>query len=140
MRCCLCANGYKTFTTSLRKHEELHVRTRKRLKLIFLAPLAILGIVLIATIGGVIVQQLWNWLVPALIGWHQITFWQALGMLLLCRILFGGHGGGFARSRARQRWADRWEAMTPEEREQFRQRMKERCGFGPPTAESKGSE
>ena len=114
------------------------MRTRKKLKLIFLAPLAILGILLIIAIGGVIVQQLWNWLVPALIGWHQITFWQALGLLVLCRILFGGHGG-LARSHARRRWAERWETMTSEDRERFRQRMRERCGFEPPAAENKGT-
>jgi hypothetical protein len=35
------------------------------------------------------------------------------------------------------RVAERWEVMTPEERERFRQRMRERCGFGPSTSESK---
>jgi hypothetical protein len=47
----------------------------------------------------------------------------------LCRILFGRFGGrGFSRS-------SHW---TPEERERFRQRMRERCGLGPPIGESQG--
>src|ERR1035438_9318819 len=51
-------------------------------------------IVLFIAIGGEVVQQLWNWLAPTLFGWRQITFWQGLGLLALCRILFGGFSGG----------------------------------------------
>jgi hypothetical protein len=112
---------------------------RRKWKWIFLAPLAILAILLFIALGGEIVQQLWNWLLPPLFGWRQITFWQALGMLVLCRILFGGFGGhGGHRSKFRRRMAERWEHMTPEERERLRQRMRERCGFGPSSSESKG--
>ena len=100
-----------------------------RKRWIFLAPLAILGLLLFIALGGEVVRQLWNWLLPPIFGWRQITFWQALGILALCRILFGGFGGrGFSRSKH----------MTPEERGRFRQRMRERCGFGPSTSESKG--
>jgi hypothetical protein len=110
-----------------------------RRKWIFLAPLAILAILLFVAIGGEVVLQLWNWLLPPLFGWRQITFWQALGILALCRILFGGfRGHGFHRSSVRRRMAERWEHMTPEERERFRQGMRGRCGFGPSTSESKG--
>jgi hypothetical protein len=110
-----------------------------RRKWIFLAPLAILAMLLFIAFGGEIVRQLWNWLLPPLFVWRQITFWQALGILALCRILFGGFGGrGFYRSNIRRRMAERWEAMTPEERERFRQGMRGRCGFGPSTSESKG--
>ena len=108
-------------------------------KMIFIAPLAILGILLFIAIGGEIVLQLWNWLLPTLFGWRQITFWQAVGILALCRILFGGFGRhGFQRSNFRRRMAERWERMTPEERERFRQGMRERCGFGPSSSESQG--
>jgi hypothetical protein len=92
--------------------------------------------VLFVFIGGEIVLHLWNWLLPDLFGWHQITFWQALGVLLLCRILVGGfggrgmHRGSFNRRGIADRVADRvgrrFDAMTPEERERFRQRMRER--------------
>lgn len=112
---------------------------RKRWMII--APLAILGIVLFMAIGGVVVQQLWNWLSPTLFGWPRVTFWQALGMLALCRILFGGFGlRGSARSNVRRRMAERWEHMTPEERERFREGMRGHCGFGPSAGESKRTE
>jgi len=97
-------------------------------KLIVFAPLAILGILLVGFIGGEVVKQLWNWLMPPIFGWRVITFWQAFGLLALCRILFGG--SGFHRSSSRHR--------TPEERERFRQGMRGRCGFGPSTSESAG--
>src|SRR5580704_12829929 len=96
---------------------------RPRLKrMIFIAPAAIVGILLFIFIGGEIVLHLWNWLLPPLFGWRLITFWQALGILVLCRILFGGSGWHRSgRSNYRRRMAERWEHMTPEERERFRQ-------------------
>ena len=110
----------------------------RTLKLILIAPLAILGILLFIAIGGEIVLHLWNWLLPPLFGWRQITFWQALGMLVLCRILFGGWGShGSGRSSFRRSMKERCEHMTLEERERFRQRMAERFGFGPSTGEKK---
>ena len=69
-----------------------------------------------------VVRLLWNWLMPSLFGVREVTFWQALGLLTLCRILFGGHG--FYRSRSRGR--------TPEERERFRRAVRARFGIGSP--------
>jgi hypothetical protein len=110
----------------------------RKLKLILIAPLAILGIFVFIAIGGEIVLQLWNWLLPPLFGWRQLTFWQALGILVLCRVLFGGLGShGSGRSSFRRRMEERCQHMTPEERERFRQRMRERFGFSPSTSESK---
>ena len=103
---------------------------KKRKWIFFLAPPAA---ILFVFLFGEAVKYLWNWLVPALFtGAHLITFWQALGLLLLSRILFGSwhRGGGPGPRRA---WRKRWESMTPEEREAFRHRMAARCGnFAPP--------
>src|SRR5437879_2211442 len=125
MQCSICAGDCKAFTTNLRKNEERKMRRRR----IFLVPLAIGGFLLFTALGGGVVRQLWNWLLPALFGWPQITFWQALGILALCRILFGGLGGHRFR---------RTSHMTPEERERLRQRIRERCGLAPPAGESTG--
>jgi len=108
-----------------------------RRRLIFLAPLAILAFLVFIAIGGELVLQLWNWLLPPLFGWRTITFWQALGLLALGRILFGGFGFHPGRSTWRRRMEERCANMTPVEREQFRQRMRERWGFGPPAGETK---
>ena len=111
-------------------------------RLMVIAPLAILGMVLFTFIGGEIVLHLWNWLLPPLFGFRQITFWQGLGILLLCRILFGGlglRGSGRSemRGRLKERMAERWERMTPEERDRLRQSWRGRWGFCPPASESK---
>ena len=111
-----------------------------RRKWIFIAPLAILGMVLFTFIGGELVLHLWNWLLPPLFGWHQVSFWQALGLLALCRILFVGFGWhGPSRSRFRGRMRDRCANMTEEEKEKFRQRMRERFGFGPRSDEQQAT-
>jgi hypothetical protein len=118
---------------NLPKHKEPTMRR----KLLLIAPLAILGLLLFIALGGVVVLHLWNWLLPPLFGWPQITFWQAIGLLALCRILFGGFGlRGSGRSNYRRRMEERCERMTPEERERFRQRMRSRWGFGSFTGES----
>lgn len=104
--------------------------SKRSRKLIWIIPAAIVGIVIFISLGGALVMLLWNWLAPALFGLQLITFWQALGLLALCRILFGGFGlggGGSHRShsgrrikdRMRERMAERWEDLTPEQREKL---------------------
>lgn len=95
--------------------------------------------VLFVTVFGFVVMRLWNWLTPPLFGWHPISFWQALGILILSKILFGGFRGHAGRHwYGRRRMMERWEQMTPEEREKFRSAMRGRCGsFVPPATESK---
>src|SRR5947208_1354947 len=106
--------------------------------LFIVAPLALAALALFIALGGEVVKWLWNWLLPPLFGWHAITFWQALGLLALCRILFGGLGlQGSPGSRIRRRMADRWTAMSPEERERLRQGMTERWGCEPAAGERK---
>jgi hypothetical protein len=99
---------------------------------------AMFAVVFLA-VGGLVVMSLWNWLMPALFGWHLITFWQALGLLILSKILFGGFRGGHRGGWYwRRRMMERWEQMTPEEREKFRQTMRHRCGgFDVPAAEKR---
>lgn len=83
--------------------------------------MAALVVVAVAVLGAA-VMALWNAVLPTLFaGFHTIDYPHALGLLVLCRILFGGlrgHGGW----RGRRQFA-RWQAMTPEEREKLM-----RCG------------
>lgn len=130
-----------------RKDEEQNMRG----KWFFIAPLAIVGMLAFMILGGYLVRGLWNWVLPPLFGWPLITFWQAVGLLGLCRVLFGGlglHRSGHSRFRRRmfermgerieERLEERYVQMNPEERERFRQRLRERFGFGPSPGESRG--
>lgn len=93
--------------------------------------MALLAVAGIAVVGWV-VMLLWNWLLPALFtGAQPVSYWQALGILLLSKMLFGGFRCG-----GHERWREhrqRWESMTPEEREQLKSRFKSRwnCWCGP---------
>jgi hypothetical protein len=77
---------------------------------------------------GAIVMALWNALIPGLFGLHALDYWQGLGLLVLCRLLFGrfGRPGGPGRHWQRH-MAERWARMTPQEREQLRGRWAD-CG------------
>jgi uncharacterized membrane protein YGL010W len=76
---------------------------------------------------GFVVMALWNWLLPNLfVGVHEISYVQALGVLVLSKILFGGfrgHGGMHKRKHHHH-----LKNMTPEEREKFQAGMKGCCG------------
>jgi len=89
---------------------------------------------------GFITMSLWNWLIPALFAGPVITYWQAIGLLILSKILFGGFKGGRGRGcRGRGRWEgnparaemfrkrfeERLAKMTPEQQE----KMRSRCNF-----------
>ena len=82
---------------------------------------------------GWVVQLLWNWLMPDITGWKMISYWQAMGLLLLSKILFKGFlwngnkwGGGRWKS---HHWKSKWEKLSPEDRERFKQKMREKCGW-----------
>ena len=86
-------------------------------------------VLIFITVFTWVVMALWNWLVPPIIGWKSIDYWQAMGILVLSKILFGfGRFGGGGHWHWRARMAERWERMTPEEREKFREGMRQRCG------------
>lgn len=93
---------------------------------IFLFILAVVGF---SALAGISVMLLWNWLMPMLFGLKMLTFWEALGLFALAKIIFGfGGKGGMGRGRHRggpwaQRFKEKWANMSDEEREKFR-----KCG------------
>ncbi len=108
-------------------------------------------IILVVSVVGFVVMSLWNWLVPALFNGPLINFCQALGLLILCKILFGGFhkkdhhcpncggksgwGGHWNKSKGnwKQMLQDKMKAkmanMTPEEKEKFKRKFGNRCGI-----------
>jgi len=85
-------------------------------------------------IGGLflftwVVMLLWNAVLPAAVpAIKAIGFWQAMGILALSKILFGFNMGGGKRRQWKQRMEQKWDTMTPEEKEQFKAEWKNRCG------------
>jgi hypothetical protein len=82
------------------------------------------GIVWVGIVG-LIVFGLWNVLMPPILGLRAISFWQALGLLLLSRMLFGGFGAWGSRMR-KARFVRGWKDLSPEERQRFRKAMEPR--------------
>ena len=84
-------------------------------------------------VGGAI-MLLWNAILPDLTGAKPIHFWQAVGLLLLARLLVGGirYGlfGGRHRYIRKRRWKEKWMNMSEEERREFKERWQERCRHG----------
>jgi len=98
---------------------------KKAFKFVFFAALFV-------AVAGFVTQSLWNWLVPSLFHGPVISFEQTLGLLVLSRILFGGFGrgrGSWAQKRRqwKQEIAREVSNLSPEERENFRQQMQNRC-------------
>ncbi len=75
------------------------------------------------------IMLLWNNLLPDILNVKTITFWQALGLFVLSKILFGFGGGGGKMRSCKKGNRKHFMNMSPEEREEFKARMKERmCG------------
>ncbi len=87
-------------------------------------------VVAIAAFSAV-TMLLWNALMPLIFHLPVITFWQALGLLILGRLFFGGGRphACWGRSRWRHGWKEHMAKMTPEQREEFFRKMRHRSHF-----------
>ena len=122
----------------------MNQRSMKRRRFAFLFPMFAL---LAALLLGAVVRWLWNAILPELLNVNPITYWQSVGLLILCRILFGNFGrpgGGPPRwgnwengkpgmpgGQRFGQWRNKWREKTPEERTRFKQELRRRCGKPP---------
>ena len=101
----------------------------------------LIAVIAFIAIFSWVVMLLWNALVPALFRGPALSYWQALGLLVLSRILFGGIRGHRGHGHWRRpMWRERWDNLTPEERARLRERFFDRCGYSmdaPPPGEQK---
>jgi hypothetical protein len=99
--------------------------------------LAIFAVVtVVLALLGLVVMLLWNAVVPALFRGPVLQYWQAVALLLLSRLLFGGlrgRGGWHGHGRL---WRERWEQLTPEERARLREKVMRHCGHDDGPAEA----
>jgi Ca2+/H+ antiporter, TMEM165/GDT1 family len=120
---------------NLPKNEDRNMKPNRILRVLKFVVIAVVAF----SVFGFLIMSLWNWLMPGIFGLHLIGFWQAVGILVLSKILFGGFRPRFGPGMHwRRRMMARWEQMTPEEREKFREGLRSRCGqVGPPASEQK---
>ncbi len=92
-------------------------KVKKIVKVIFMVIFGAIAITALALLFGYVVMLLWNWLMPAIFGLGIITFWQAVGIMILAKLFFGGFGGGSGRSRRRKKNLEK----------RLKHRLRERC-------------
>ena len=102
---------------------------------LWIAKMVLFGIVAV-TLFVYVTMMLWNWIIPVLFSGPVITFWQTLGLLALSKIFFSGFSkGGHSGRGWKPYWKEKWHAMTPEEKEKFKQKMKEKWCYKPNDSE-----
>lgn len=89
-------------------------------------------ILLFITVIGYVIQFLWNAILVDATGVKPISYWQAIGLFLLSRILFGGFRFGGpkkykSRNSRKAPWKERWQNMTEAEKQDMKERWKRRC-------------
>jgi hypothetical protein len=100
------------------------------------SPVLVVLFIAVAVLAlAVIIMFLWNTILVPLVGVARINWWQALGLFVLSRILFGRWGFGDKHSkhgppRGRAAWKQKWRNMSEEERAEFKERWKDRCRKG----------
>lgn len=104
----------------------MYYGNKHRPKGFLLFPLVIIAAALLV---GVVVMWLWNAVLPPVLNTKEITYWQAVGLLVLCRILFGSFGrrNSSGPPFKKQYWKDKWHSMSPDEKTKFREEWKNRC-------------
>ena len=97
----------------------------KRRRFLYI-PLALFGLLAMSAI----VMLLWNEIIPKISGLLSINYWQAMGLLVLSRILFSnfkfrgrmGHRSSYMHPSFKNKLME----MSDEERQQFKNQWKER--------------
>lgn len=103
----------------------------------FMIPVLVIGGVLL--MGGV-VMMLWNAILVPVLHAGMLTFWQALGLFALSRILFGGFKGGPWGGQRGGPWKEKWRSLSEEEKMEMKQAWKDRCRPRKPYPDENGGE
>jgi ABC-type multidrug transport system fused ATPase/permease subunit len=85
--------------------------------------IGILLFLAMSALFGLVVMFLWNTLISGIFGLSMISYWQAVGLLILARVLFGGIGWGNSRRFGYGNiFRDKWFGMSETEKEAFLKR------------------
>ncbi len=98
--------------------------------------LIILAVITMVLLVVALVQCLWNWLLPDIFGLKEISYWQAFGLFILAKLLFGGKPGkpGGFRGRCNENTkSEEMDDISAEDRdrlrEEWKRRFRDKCGF-----------
>ncbi|MBN8588546.1 MAG: hypothetical protein J0L94_09515 [Rhodothermia bacterium] len=96
----------------------------------WIIPLIMTGV---AFVAAWIVMLLWNAIIPDVMGFKALLYPQALGLLVLCRLLFGNfpqgknHHWKHHEQDQNARMRDKWKEMSEEERAEFKAVWRQKC-------------
>lgn len=76
----------------MRHHKGNRKRPHKGVKIVLMVIGGIFLALLFGFLFGYFVMLLWNWLMPNIFGLTEITYWQAVGIVILARLIFGSIG------------------------------------------------
>lgn len=101
----------------------------------------IASVLIIASLLTGVIMLLWNWLMPELFGLAEITFWQALGVLLLSKLLFGGWMHKKRCNGCHSQSTTNWKQMNPDDKQSMKEKFMQKwaqCQFEEPESAEKG--
>ena len=134
MPCSSSENNWPVSATNFSPESNhfLNMKNQSVRKFRFFIPFIIIGVVALVTFA---VYRLWNGVLVDVLSVKTITYWQALGIFVLSKILFFGFPGGRGRHCGppwrRHRGEEHWDSLSPEQREQMREEMRRRFGDWP---------
>ena len=99
-----------------RMENYVKMKVKKFVKVIFIVIFGAIAITALALLFGYVVMLLWNWLMPSIFGIGAVSFWQAVGIVVLAKLLFGGFGGWGSKSKREKNFEKR-----------IKHRLRERC-------------
>jgi hypothetical protein len=94
------------------------------MKKVLFIPVIVAAVVFVM---GSVLMLLWNAIIPDLFHLGYISFWQAVGILILSKLLFGGFHGHRSRFGRWGHMHGRWNNMSDEDRTRLREEWKKRC-------------
>lgn len=97
---------------------------KKKRRFFYFLPLIILAMI---AFFSALVQLLWNGVVTDIFQVKTISYWQAAGLFVLCKILFSSFRFGPPGFRRGRHWRNQLMNLSPEERERLRQEWQKRC-------------